>query len=318
MATPLVSTGQTRVQSVSICPTNRKYCNGKCKSCIARMTPGDMKAKPEWAPKNRVIDTLDYGKQAGAMTAIMTSKSEPLLDYKDSPSAFESMVYEARKRLPQVDMHTNAVLLARHPEWLESLADAGLNMLTISLASFDTQTNRAFMGNWCKPFQVIQQANRLGIYVRMSVLLTKETVGDMAQFAEYVKAAREAGADAIVARELWKPNISEALTDDAREVYEWVDANRVDMAGFMQQFESAMQGEGEKGDYGLRIKYLRPLPWGMPIYSADDINLIFARCDEKAVDGVYKSIQLVPREYPSGQVGWRIQGSWGDKGDVLG
>ncbi len=310
----IVSLGQTRVQSVSLIPSTRRRCNGQCKSCIARMTPGAMEDKPNYVPMHRVKDILDYGKQAGAMTAIITSKSEPTLDHEQNAGHFMELLQTCRERLPQVDLQTNAFLLERKKDRLEWLVDNGLNMLTISLASFIPEINRAFMGIKYNPEKVIAKANKLGIIVRCSLLLTKETVDTVEKIVDYIKSARDAGVDMVVVRELWQPDDPEDSNDSV--VAQWVRTNAVPMQTVETNFDSMAKANGKID--GLPIRLVRLLPWGAQVYDVGGVNTTFARCDEKYQNGTYKSIQLVPRTYPNGSIGWRIQGSWGSAGDVLG
>jgi len=313
----LVSTGKTQIQSVSIVPSTRRGCNAGCRSCIAHMTPGTTETKPSYCPLHRVRDLLDYGKQGGAMTAIFTSKSEPTLDYKDNRESFLEMMAMARDALPQVDMHTNGILLAENTDFLKDMYDYGLNMLTLSLANFKDPKNRAFMRIGSKaynPYKIIEQANRLGILMRCSVLLTKQTVSNLSDLLFYIRAAKEAGVDMIVVRELW--NAPETLSDP---VSQWCAENFVDSQPIYEAIRAAVKSS-ENGQklYGMRFEEVRILPWGTQVFSIDGVNVTFANCDEKCPTGTIKSVQLVPKTYPGEVIGWRMRGSWGNDGDTLG
>lgn len=313
----LVSTGKTQIQSVSIVPSTRRGCNAGCRSCIAHMTPGTTEAKPSYCPLHRVRDLLDYGKQGGAMTAIFTSKAEPTLDYLDDPGQFIDMMAMARDALPQVDMHTNGILLAEHESILANMVDYGLNMLTLSLSSFDENKNRDFMrikSEAYNPHKIIEQANQLGILMRCSVLLTRQTVDGIDSLLDYIRSARDSGVDMVVVRELW--NAPETLSDP---VSRWCNTNFVPAMPIYQEIITASESDdGGRSLYGMHFEKVRLLPWGTQTFSIDGVNVTFANCDEKCPTGTIKSVQLVPKTYPSKVIGWRMRGSWGNDGDTLG
>jgi molybdenum cofactor biosynthesis enzyme MoaA len=220
-------------------------------------------------------------------------------------------VTACRSKLPQVDIHTNGLLLVQGDR-LKKLVDWGLNMVTFSIASFDADKNKQIMGVRQPVQTLINTANQLDILVRCSLLLTKKTAHNPATIIEYVRQARELGADMVVCRELWLPACP---NDDSEEIQSWVKANHVNMKRLEQAFLKASKGEVQ---YDLPIRLIRLLPWGARVYDVGGVNVSFAHCDERFNNGTYKSIQLVPRTKPWGAINWRIQGSWDSTGDVLG
>lgn len=295
----------TRVQSVSVIPTTRIGCNADCRYCVARMTVGNVESAEGlvWVPMNRMRALLDYGRQGGAMTVVLTSKAEPTLDLKDDPSAFLNRMMICRERLPQVDLHTNGVLLQKEPHWLKELVDAGLNMVTLSVASFDPSINGQLMGVGIDYERLIGCMNDVGVCVRVSTVCTSLNVPDGEVARQHVQAAKKLGADMVVFRECWRPSL---LTDKGGHVADWIAEHYVSS----DRVKKALAADPD-------VREVRTLPWGATVYDVDAVNVTFALCDEKFT-GVYKSLQLVPKAYPNKSVGWRIRGSWGMEGDTIG
>lgn len=296
----------TQVQSVSVIPTTSNACNAGCKYCVARMTPGNIDGEVVWVPRKRVANLLYYGSRGGAMTAIITSKGEPTLDMRRDIGKFLTRVEMCASAIPQVDLHTNGMVLNRGA--IEELRDAGVNMVTLSVGSFEPAKNAYLMGVEVDYKRLIGMLNEAGICVRISTVCTSANVHSAGAARTHILAARNLGADMVVLRECWMP---ERLVDDVRstrEVAEWIAENHT----------SAAELERDLIDKTLYASVVRKLPWGANVYDVGGVNVTFARCDETHDDGFYKSIQLVPHCYPSGCIGWRMRGSWGRTGDTLG
>jgi len=269
------------------------------------MTAGNVEIAGEivWVPMPRMRALLDYGRQGGAMTVVLTSKAEPTLDLKHDPSAFLDRVMLCRDHLPQVDLHTNGVLLQKEPDWLKMLVAAGLNMITLSVASFDPSVNTQLMGLGIDYERLIGRMNEVGVCVRVSTVCTSANIPDGEAARQHVQAAKRLGADMVVLRECWRPS---RFSDKGRAVADWIAAHYVSSASVQKTLAADPD-----------VREVRTLPWGATVYDVDGVNVTFALCDEKFT-GVYKSLQLVPKAYPNDSVGWRIRGSWGMEGDTIG
>lgn len=308
----IMSTGQLRAQSISIQVSERTKCNGHCKFCISRTTPGNNTEKVLYPKKcgfKRLKVGLNFAKTLGATHAILTGKADPTQE--DYPYLC-NLVTLASRYVPLVDMHTNGLSLQEHGDSrvIESLVDCGLTMITYSIASFDDVVNRAIMGIPQSPEYLIKKALDLGLLVRCSLVVNKSGAADFDGVMNYIQAAGDLGAHMVVIREIWIPEI---YGDYNREVYEWNVANKVDISDIENTFIKVSE---KPNKWGLAQR--DPLPWGTPVFvvggnfsnnSNHGVNVTFARCDEATRGPVIKSIVHKPDGH-----GYR---NWDHNGDIL-
>jgi len=307
----IVSTGQTRAQSISIQVSSRTRCSGNCKFCISRTTPGNL--DPEDVTRcefKRLRVGLRYAERLGATHAILTGKADPT---QEDSEYLRRLVVAASKHLPLVDMHTNGIVLqAQDNTLLENLVVAGLTMVTFSIASFDPEKNFYLMGVKQDPALLIAKARKCGLLVRCSLVVNKKGACDINSIMEYVRAAGNLGAHQVVIREVWIPD---ALSEEGNDVRGWNEENKIKIAQFQNEFGQIAEDPGNK--YGLQLR--DPLPWGTPVFVVggqkmfDDpdhgVNVTFARCDDSNSGAVIKSIVHKPNGH-----GYR---NWDHNGDNL-
>lgn len=306
-----ISHGESRpwALSFSIQVTNRVKCNGGCKFCIAATTPGSVIEETgiKICEENRLRIGLGYAKNLGASHAILTSKAEPT---QEDPDYLCHLIKTAREYLPLVDMHTNGFLLTRGSKsnLLERLAEAGLTMVTFSIASFSNSTNKHLMGLEQNAEELISKALKLGLMIRCSLVVNKSGEHDFDTTMDYIFKAANLGVHMVVIREVWIPDNTEGQKNS---VLSWNKNNQIPIAPLQAQFVEA----AEHNLYGLRLR--DPLPWGTPVFTVDGrfvdsdhgINITFARCDEASTGKIFKSIIHKPNGH-----GYR---NWDSNGDIL-
>lgn len=312
MAPEQISHGQSRpwALSFSIQVSSRTKCNGCCKFCIAATTPGTSidEVGIKLCDENRLGIGLGYAKNLGASHAILTSKAEPT---QEDPDYLCHLVRTAREYLPLVDMHTNGFLLTRgsKSDLLEKLVEAGLTMVTFSIASFNKKKNKYLMGLEQNTEELIAQALKLGLLIRCSLVVNKSGETDLYDVLNYIRQAGDLGVHMVVIREVWIPD---NIENETNEFFTFNKANQIPIAPLQNQLiKSAEQGN----DYGLRLR--DPLPWGTPVFTIDGkftdpshgINITFARCDEASTGKIFKSIVHKPNGH-----GYR---NWDSNGDIL-
>lgn len=311
--------GQMKAQSFSIMVSSRTKCNAGCEFCISRTTPGDDidtklphfhgQAYMLCDPKRLTIG-MNYAKCLGATHSILTGKADPL---QEDPEYLVELIQTSRQYLPLVDMHTNGLLLHegfKREKLLEKLVDAGLTMITFSIASFNPEQNCQLMHIKKSAADLIKQATKLGLLVRCSLVVNSQGVSDTAGVIDYIKQAGELGAHMVVVREVWVPEIYGKRN---QEVFDWNKTNKVDIKAIQKNFfKMALD---RQNPYGLCLR--DPLPWGTPVFamagvfSNDEhgVNITFACCDEGTTGTVIKSIVHKPDGH-----GYR---NWDHNGDIL-
>ena len=303
--------GQMRAQSFSIQVSSRERCNAGCEFCISRTTPGSGSNEGgiRECSESRLRVGLGYAKQLGATHAILTSKADPT---QEDPVYLYRLVQQCREYLPLVDMHTNGILLQKGSKktLLKGLSDAGLTMITFSVASFDPWQNQQLMHVKQDIPELVAEANELELLVRCSLVVNQQGMSDSDGVVEYVRQAGELGVHMVVIREVWVP---EVYGDYNRDVFEWNQENRIDIKPVQEQFIERAANSGNA--FGLR--QLEPLPWGTPVFVMEGVfkdndhgvNVTFARCDEATTGTVMKSIVHKPNGH-----GYR---NWDHNGDIL-
>ncbi len=310
--------GQMRAQSFSIQVSDREKCNAGCKFCISRTTPGDsqrilipkmQETKPKLCDFDRLKIGLNYARSLGATHAILTGKADPL---QEPTEELCKLLQLCREYLPLADMHTNGLLL--HPEFnrgndLTQLKQAGLTMITISLASFNEQQNFELMRIKKSAADLIKQAADLGLLVRCSLVVNAQGVADVAGVIDYCRQAGELGAHMVVVREVWVPEI---YGERNLGVYDWNKTNKINIKPIQDHFIEICH---KKNDFGLC--QLDPLPWGTPVFGMagvftnqdHGVNITFACCDEGTTGSVIKSIVHKPNGHG--------YGNWDHGGRIL-
>lgn len=292
--------GQMRAQSFSVMTSSRNRCNAGCRFCISRTTP-EAEVAPEIAgeivrcDERRLRVGLRYAERLGATHMILTGKADPT---QEDPDYLAFLLRTGQEYLPLADMHTNGWLL--HPgklreRLLEQLVDAGLTMVSFSLASFDEEQNRNLMGIRKSAAELIPIARDLGLLVRCSLVMNAHGVKDAQGVLDYVRIAGDLGAHQVVVREVWRPKVYGAWNAG---VYEWSHAHAVEVAPIQDEF-IRMASEPDNG-HGLQQR--DPLPWGTPVFvvggrfkdPAHGVNVTFSCTEEGTGGNVLKSIVHKP------------------------
>lgn len=301
--TRIVSTGQMRAQSLSIQVSSREICNGRCKYCISRLTPGitNEEKRVKLCSTDRLEVGLNYAKALGATHAILTGKADPT---QENPAYIYKMIKTCREYLPLVDFHTNGLILQKgKPRMsLVKLKEAGLTQITYSIASFDLTTNQKLMGVPQNTKTLIKLALKHRLMIRCSLVICKPGVENFKELLEYIRVAKELGAHAVVVREIWIPDVYEIRN---KKVFEWNKENQVLIEPIEKEFlrRFPIGGKNPKG------RYIYNLPWGTPVFDIEGINVTFTRCEESSFGGCLKCIVHKPDGH-----GYR---DWDHEGSIL-
>lgn len=303
--------GQMRAQSISIQLSTRERCTAGCKFCISRTTPGT-EVEDEKIIRTCNLDRLHVGlrfaERTGATHAILTGRADPS---QENENYLIDVVSMASEHLPLVDMHTNGFLFqAGMPKAhvLPKLVNAGLTMITLSIASHDFEQNRGLMLIKKSPAELIERCRDLGLMVRASLVINKSGVQNAEGILEYIRVLGNLGVQMVVVREVWRP---ESVGRATQEVIDWNTQNWIDIAPLQEKFTEF----GEQKLHGIRIG--NPLPWGTPVFlvggifdeKSHGVNVTFARCEEANGGTVMKSIVHKPDGH-----GYR---NWDHNGDIL-
>ena len=298
-----VTTGNLEAMSISVMLSTRQKCNGRCKACISRNT-GDKNNDDIVECDLRILEP--HFRMAAVMRArhlILTNQSDP---FQERDIYLGRVISLAKKcGIPKADIHTNGLVLHlnRGKATLKDLVDIGLTNITFSIASFDEEANREFIGVNQRPEEIIRFARSLGLVVRCSLLLTKETVHDIEGIQNYIRIAKECGAKFVVIRELWIPEMKRIHTVSDPETYQWCQGNQVPIAPLIEDM-GRLASENDSD-----ITELKPLPWGQRVFDVGDINTTFAYCFEGQSGQTIKSLVAKPDGY--------LSRGWDNKADVL-
>lgn len=306
--------GQMRAQSLSLQVSTRTRCNAGCLFCISRTTPGvenpESSGDLMLCGEARLRVGLNFAKQLGASHAILTSRADPT---QESSEYLKKLVSISREYLPLCDMHTNGYLLLPgmpRENLLKNLVDAGLTMITFSIASFDPAENRKLMIVKKSAADLIRMARDFGLLVRCSLVINKLGTRDFVGMMQYIRQAGELGAHMVVVREVWVPEVYAEFDEN---IYRWNKENWVDIKPIQ---DKCMEVSQERNPYGLQMR--DPLPWGTPVFVVGGnifsdrnhgVNVTFARCEEATIGNVMKSIVHKPDGH-----GYR---NWDHNGDIL-
>jgi hypothetical protein len=291
-----ISSGQLRVQSLSVMCSNRTRCSASCRFCISRTTPGE-DCPTNGVQKldlNRLQVGLEFARRAGAMTAILTGKADPLQEYFQDLCL---LIKACRREMPTVDMHTNGLgFLIGQKMDIASLASHGLTMITFSIASQMQEVNAQLMGPLFAKYntwECVKEAAAVGLLTRCSVVMNKSGVKDLNDLLNYICWARNHGTHQVVVRELWLPDCSQTIKN---EVATFNRDNFLPIAPIEKQF--AVNEEAS---------LVNRLPWGQAVYDYMGVNVTFAHCAESYHGGTLKS--LVHRADGHGYMDWDHKGS---------
>ena len=197
-----------RTAELSVVPESF-VCNANCPFCISKQNfdPCD---KRTHISERALVRAIQYAKDCGAQTGIVTGKGEPLCM---DPDLIDSVIRTLRDSFGRVDLHTNGLKLvemehADFVSYMDHLRSCGLTNLTLSIAHHHSRLHMESMGI-TKPVleplvrRILTYKNSHPLHVRFACVLAKEYVGTREQIERYLQFAHEWGADAVIFREMW-------------------------------------------------------------------------------------------------------------------
>ena len=235
-----------RAQNLAISVPKFDKCDKDCPYCVSKMT-GYLKPNIELFWRNlKKAKTL--AKHANITSVLITGKGEPIQEIL--------MVHKLLEEFSEfpTELQTNGKYLHEYPEYIETLAEAGLNVLAISIDNPEEIT---------KYRHLVEHAQAVGMLVRYTVNITDRFDG--ISFKELFNMCDCAKIDQFSLREVTIP--TDAVdTIESKAAQEWINEN-VNPGSINL---TKMQMETDLRMYG---RFLMALPYGAKLYDYKGISV---------------------------------------------
>jgi pyruvate-formate lyase-activating enzyme len=235
-------------RSISFLPIARG-CQAACAFCFSEASVSADQAQGPLALAT-VSRWLDRAAERGAERAVITGGGEPtLLRWPD----LLALVRACRDRFAKVVLITNGVVLARAPERVAELRDAGLTVLAISRHHHDEAVNAGLMKIANATPTVVAAARRAGLRTRLVCVLQRGGIDGALAIDAYVRWASALGADEICFKELYVSTSRESFYH-SHAANAWSEQHQVPLAHVL--------------DWAARAGFVETtrLPWGAPVF----------------------------------------------------
>ncbi len=153
-----------------------KHCNLSCRHCYTDSSPHQNFCLPPefWLPVFKQFS--DH-----RVKTVHIEGGEPLL----YPNLEEIIAFIAGSRIKELLLVSNGILATR--ERLASLQRAGLRKIAISLDSLDEGIHKELRGpSFSRALAAISDAVSLGLYTRVSTVITKKNILQIGAFIDYL------------------------------------------------------------------------------------------------------------------------------------
>jgi len=228
-------------------PVDDHKCNKNCPYCISKMT-GFLEPNPTLVQRN-LEKVYTWALATGVTTCLITSKSEPFLNYE--------MVLQMAEKFRQftVEIQTNGIWLVQNRHEVETLYKHGVNYIAFSIDTL-TQLDRL------KPVFLEIQAHNMR--VRVCINLTNR-ISTNFKFIDIFNRIKDFPVSQLLVRNVSIPsNVTEGP-----EV-EWIREN-TDYDRYLEYAHEFLR---------LAIKQnkkpIRRMPFGMDIYAHEGISVAFS------------------------------------------
>ena len=263
------------IQSLSIVVPN-KQCMNNCKFCVSKMHPNDYKNQmDENLPFfdlyfKDYMKRLEYAKEAGVETVMLTGNSEPQQNRKFL-MFFGLMMQMMDSPFHRIETQTTGVGIDRN--YLRFLRNhVGVNTISLSISSFDDFTNNQIIGtpgskseiDYIKEDMFIhlsklcENIKEYDFNLRLSVNLN---VYNFLKFPvcpeDYFKRAKDLHADQLTFRVLY-------ASDSGTPEDNWVKENNID-SSFLASLSKYVVENGRE---------LEKLPYGQRRYFIDNLSVV--------------------------------------------
>ncbi|MFH1182292.1 MAG: radical SAM protein [Candidatus Woesearchaeota archaeon] len=242
-------------------------CNARCPFCISKMTPlwGIELKEPEVNWRNFRI-AANYAKQAGAITAMLTSKGEPTL--------FPEQITKYLKALkehdfPLLELQTNGILLyeqqQKYDTFLNEWYGLGLTTVAVSISHYDPEANRQIYlphkDKYINLPGLVDNLHAKGYSVRLACVMADGFIHSPEGLEKLIAFARENEVEQLTVRPVNKPQ-----NPRNGNIETWVDSH------FLKdkQLRDITAYLSEKGHQ------LMKLPHGATVYDVNGQNVCMA------------------------------------------
>jgi molybdenum cofactor biosynthesis enzyme MoaA len=257
------------IQSLSVCvPTG---CPNKCKFCVSRMhnSPYIDQIKSNLAfydlYERDFCKRLQFARDNGCNTAILTGEGEPLLD-KNYLKMFSHWNESISDPFRWIEVQTSGVTL--DDDMLRFIRNTvGVTSISLSLSDmFDDDSNQEMNGTPDNMKVVIKhlcaEIKRYDFNLRLSLNMTdayeKRFHLRLDCVEQLFKRAKELGADMVTFRQLYLSG------DPSLEQNKWIESHRASQ-NLMTSIDETIKGRG---------RVLERLPFGVLRYSLDGMSLV--------------------------------------------
>ncbi len=292
-----------KAQSLSIVVPN-KVCINDCKFCVSRMHTNDYKNQmDENLPFydlyfNDYIKRLEYAKDAGCDTVMLTGSSEPQQN-RHFLMMFGVMMRLLKQPFKSIEIQTTGRNLDEN--YLRFLRNhVGVSTISLSVASFDDVENNEIIGNNGKQIILEDLCAKIKKYdfnLRLSINMTKSfdhyfINNNIENF--FLNISKKYQADQVTFRVLYT-SLSKTTKQD-----EWIINNQINPDN-IKKIKDYIIKNGKKLDI---------LPFGLVKYSINNMSVVL---DDDCMSAEAKEIAkyLILRE------NCKLYSKWDDQGSLI-
>ena len=281
-------------------------CQATCPYCVSKMTGySTCSGKIEDINERNFHKACQFAKMSGVSTVLLTVKGEPLL-YPDHIAKYLHLL--KKYEFPFIELQTNGIELLKHSSsYLKRLYDLGLTIVSLSCAHWANPKNQEIFGKKYKCLQeYILLLHRNNFSVRVSCVMLKNMIGDIARVKEFARICQSWGVEQFTVRPVSndvKIDDHDIFQDtDKYKVYNWIKDREIDYKK-RQEIEDFF-------NYEKNTTLLLELAHGAKVYDYNGQNISLNTCLTSSSDP-NDIRQLI--YYPNG----RLCYSWTHKGAII-
>jgi len=292
------------------------YCNADCKFCVAQLR---YENRSKIYQKAKIEDDEEYfrrleevlAKIAPLNVSVSLTGGEPTI----SPRIFRVLELLNKYNIRKRTITTNGSALLREvngKKMIDYLIDAKLDHLNISKAHYDESINKNIMPYQCGEYcsnedleKIIPYALSKKLRPRLSCLLLKDGIHNLAGMVQYIEFYKKLGIDNVIFRELMDYN---EMTMINKEKVEYCKRNKVRLNDVWQDVDKDTRFVPEKNILGYY--------YYVEIYNYKGVSVCSESADLRVQKKEKDSNLNVVYEmvfHPNGN----LNGSWVDDEDIL-
>ncbi len=208
-----------KIQTFSVVVGGNK-CNAFCPYCVSKMTGSCTEFRDDINERN-FHKSLQFARQSGVSTILLTGKGEPLL-YPSQISRYLELISEYD--FPFVELQTNGIdlsILSR--ETLKEWYNLGLTTVSLSCVHWDDDKNREIFGKEYKSLKEyvdILYSNKF--FIRVNCVMLNDYIKDIARVEEFTNICKRWGVHQFTVR----PVVNNIDIDNIKDEKYAIDASR--------------------------------------------------------------------------------------------